>query len=132
MQAARLALMAKTQPETEVSNRLRGWLEDHGWRVFRHNQIRVAGKASGGRVRVVKSDEKDKGLGDMLAFRWPHMVVIESKRPANKARGQTAGKLSDVQEKVFADPRVAPFCIKADCLEELRAGLEAMGIPFRA
>ena len=117
--------MAKRQAETGVSAQLRQWLEMHGWRCFRHNAIRVVTYSKGGKrvTQIVKGNEEDKGLGDLLAFRHPHMMVVEAKREG--------GTLQPSQKKVLADERVSPFCVVAESLEDLRAGMAAMGIPER-
>lgn len=112
----------RRQPETGVSEVIRGWLELHGWRVFRHNAIRVTGAPDEeGRVRIVKGDPRDKGLGDLLCFRYPHVMVVESKRPG--------GRLSKEQREVHADPRVGPLCVVASSLEALWEGMARVGVP---
>lgn len=115
---------ATRQPETGIAKEIRQWLELHGWRCFRHNAIRVTGAPINGMIRLAKGDPNDKGLGDLIAFRAPWVLFIETKT--------TTGQKKASQKAVLADPRVAPFCMVVRSLEALRTGMAERGIPERA
>lgn len=114
----------KKNPETEIQTVLRRWLTLHGWRVFRHGSPKVRNVFRNGKMQpiFVKGDPEDNGLGDLLAFRYPYMLVVEVKTET--------GKLEASQLAVIADPRVGPFYVTAHSIDSLTQEIIRRGIPL--